>query len=88
MRISHTLSRHAQTTKTHRALGDDIAEEILVNDSSIPLLFEVETKENSDLWLIWLIGWVHLTDLDIQHPQPVRRCKLTSNFFFLGKAAT
>jgi hypothetical protein len=35
----------------------------------------VEAKENSDLWLVWLIGWVHLTDLDMQHPQPVRRFK-------------
>lgn len=45
---------------THRALGNDIIKELLVDDSSIALLFEVETKQDSHLHLIRLIFWIHL----------------------------
>lgn len=45
---------------THRALGNNVAEEFLIDNSSIPLLFEVETKQHSHLRLIRLILWIHL----------------------------
>ncbi len=44
----------------HRALGNNVAEELLIDESSIPLLFEIETKQHSHLRLIWLIVWIHL----------------------------
>lgn len=45
---------------THRALGHDVAEEFLIDEPSIPLLFEIKTEQHSHLSLIRLIVWVHL----------------------------
>lgn len=45
---------------SHRALGNNVVEELLVNFASVSLLLEVETKQNSDLGLIGLIVWIHL----------------------------
>lgn len=45
---------------THRTLGNNTVEEFLVDYSSISLLFEVETKQDSHLSLIRLIFWIHL----------------------------
>lgn len=45
---------------THRALGNNVAEELLIDHRSIPLLFEIETKQHSDLRLIRRILWIHL----------------------------
>ena len=48
------------TKVTHRALGNHVAEELLIDQRSIPLLFEIETEQHSDLWLIGLVVWIHL----------------------------
>lgn len=52
-------------TNTHRTLGDNIVEEFLVDNSSISLLFEVETKQDSHLSLIRLIFRIHLKQRQI-----------------------
>lgn len=45
---------------THQALGNNVAEEFLIDKPSVSLLFEMETKQHSHLSLIRLIVWVHL----------------------------
>lgn len=45
---------------THRSLGNDVAEELLIDKRSIPLLFEIETKQHSHLSLIRLVVGIHL----------------------------
>lgn len=47
-------------TNTHRTLGNNIVEELLVDNSSISLLLEVETKQDSHLGLLRLVFWIHL----------------------------
>lgn len=46
--------------ETHGALGDDVVEEVLIDDASVPLLFQVESKQHPDLRLIRLVVWIHL----------------------------
>lgn len=46
--------------KTHRALGNNVPEEFLINEPRVPLLFEIETKQHSHLSLIRLVVWIHL----------------------------
>lgn len=55
--------------ETHRALGNNVAEELLVDLSSVSLLLEVETKQHSDLRLVGLIVWIHL---ERKHVAPSR----------------
>lgn len=48
------------TIVTHRALGNHVAEEFLIDKRSIPLLFEIEAKQHSHLGVVRLIVGVHL----------------------------
>lgn len=59
---------------THRALGNNVAEEFLINQPSVPPLFEIETKQHSHLSLIRLIVWIHLGQ---SHTLLIRKLNLT-----------
>lgn len=52
--------KHKIKVDTHRSLGNNVAEEFLIDEPSVPLLFEIETKQHSHLSLIRLIVWIHL----------------------------
>lgn len=52
-------------TNTHRTLGYNIVKEFLVYYSSISLLLEVQTKQDSHFGLIRLIFWINLKQIQI-----------------------
>lgn len=60
MILSDSEEHKDMEVSTHRALGNNIAEEFLVNNPSIPLLLEVEAKQHPHLRLIGLVLWIHL----------------------------
>ena len=66
------------TKVTHRALGNNIAEEFLIDKSSVPLLFEIETKQHSHLSVVRLVGWIHLGRGNVAEKQGTKRVRLQS----------
>lgn len=59
-------------TNTHRTLGYNIVKEFLVDNSSISLLLEVQTKQDSHFGLIRLIFWINLKQMQICQTENVK----------------
>lgn len=56
----HIYTLHIFIIVTHRALGHNVAKELLIDEPSVPLLFEIEAEQHPHLSLIRLILRIHL----------------------------
>lgn len=44
----------------YSAAGDDVAEELLIDDAVVPLLFQVQPEQHPHFLFLGLVGWIHL----------------------------